>query len=184
MPTSGWRKTMQVMGVLDKIPIPSSVLDVGVGFGRYGAMLREELDIRKRRYPRDKWVTTIDGVEVWEEYISPLHRYVYNKLYIGDIGTLVATLGVYDLILLTDVVEHMTREQGAKVLLSLFDAHCRHGMVVTYPTIIGNEHVHWQNPYEQHLHVWTQEQMLSLFSDRPCKVLFNTPQCAYIVRKE
>ena len=46
---------------------PKSVLDVGVGFGKYGYLFREYLDVwdmhSVRDYERRRWTTRIEGIE-------------------------------------------------------------------------------------------------------------------------
>jgi 2-polyprenyl-3-methyl-5-hydroxy-6-metoxy-1,4-benzoquinol methylase len=181
MPTSGWHKIGHVMRILRFMPQPESVLDVGIGFGKFGFLLRENLDIRKRRYNPSEWKTKIDGVEVWEKYITPAHRYVYDSILVGDIRQLVSTLGKYDLIVLADVIEHMTFEEGAQLLRTLFQEHCSGGMVVSYPNCIGSDWKNWENPHEKHHCIWHDYELDQLFPD--ADVQLSTPQVCYILRR-
>ena len=62
---------------------PHSVLDIGPGFGKYGVLCREFLEIWDGRYEY-KFKRRIDCVEVFPDYITDLHRYIYNSIYTAD----------------------------------------------------------------------------------------------------
>lgn len=181
MPTSTYRRIPAILGVLDHVPECTSVLDVGVGFGKYGMLFREHLDVRRRRYSREEWQTTIDGVEIWEKYLTPVHQYIYNQIYVGDIAKLVDSLPVYDTILLCDVIEHMPYNVGAELLLRLYEEHLNHAMAVSYPPIIGADWKRWENPNERHHIVWEAKDLIGLF---PCQVVVKNPQICYIVKEK
>ncbi len=59
---------------------PMSVLDIGIGFGIFGFLAREYTDVRLGRY--FNWKTRIDGIEIFEKYITHLQREIYNNIYI------------------------------------------------------------------------------------------------------
>jgi predicted TPR repeat methyltransferase len=179
MPTSSYRKVGRVMDILQHVKAVDSVLDVGVGFGKFGFLLREFLDVRKRRYSKSEWRARIDGVEVYSDYLTVVHTLIYDNLYVGDIRELVGTLPKYDLIVLADVIEHMPYEDGVKVLTALFSEHCNKGMVVSFPNVIGSDWKNWANPHERHHHVWTPEQFRFLCG----KVVSNGAQIVYILKE-
>src|SRR6059036_3946823 len=90
---------------------PRSILDVGVGFGKWGHLFREYTDILEAerdpgRYQREGWQVRIDGIEGHAAYLTPMHRFLYNAIHLGDAGALLKTLPVYDLIFLGDILEH------------------------------------------------------------------------------
>jgi len=91
---------------------PTSILDIGVGFGKYGMLCREYTDIWQRRYWRDDWQVTIDGIEPYGRYISEVQRSVYDHLHIGAVPEVLECLDRYDLILFIDVLEHLDRSVG------------------------------------------------------------------------
>jgi len=94
---------------------PKSVLDLGVGFGKWGAMAREYTDIWAWRFYRSEWQTVITGVEGWERYRSPNWEH-YNKVVIGKIQDVLPTLGSFDLVMMLEVLEHFEKEEGKKVI--------------------------------------------------------------------
>lgn len=98
---------------------PSRILDVGVGTGSYGLLLRQGLDIGYGRIKRDEWQVTIDGVEIFESYRNPVWAYAYSQVMMGDVRALLPNLGKYDLILCNDVLEHFPREEARTLIASL-----------------------------------------------------------------
>ena len=137
-----------------------SVLDIGIGFGKYGFLLRELLDIRVNRYNKDSWQTQIDGVEIWDAYVNKLHRYIYDKIYIGSIIEF-SIPQTYDLVIMSEVIEHLTKDEGTKLLNKLsFNT----ALIITTPQhFVSNANKEWENPYERHLCLWTVDELKSLF---------------------
>jgi hypothetical protein len=87
---------------------PQSVLDVGVGTGTYGFLLRQFLDF-------DHWpdrCVRIEGVEIFEPYRNPVWDFAYDRVHLGDVRDVLPTLGSYDLILMNDVLEHFVRPEA------------------------------------------------------------------------
>src|SRR6266545_5686189 len=79
---------------------PKSILDVGVGFGKWGHLFREYTDINEAendpgRYQRKKWRVRIDGIEGYAPYLTPMHRYLYNNIHVGDATKLLNKLPPY-----------------------------------------------------------------------------------------
>src|SRR5687767_1397928 len=107
MPTSYMKAISTIMETVVEVN-PESILDIGVGFGKYGLLCREALDIPVGKYHKSAWNIRIDGIEIFEEYRNPVHDYVYDKVYYGNVNELIDSLSDYDLILLIDVLEHFT----------------------------------------------------------------------------
>ena len=87
MPGSNYHQLDAVVGVMVKLK-PRRVFDVGVGFGKYGVLAREYLDLwegeEKGKDAYRNFETIVDGIEVYKEYLTPLHDFVYNHVYAGD----------------------------------------------------------------------------------------------------
>ena len=79
MPTSHWNQINEIIGLVMTVR-PKSVLDVGVGFGKYGVLLREYLELWDGREQYDDWVCRIDGVEAYHDYTSPLYAVYHSDL--------------------------------------------------------------------------------------------------------
>src|SRR5438876_587096 len=100
---------------------PKSILDVGVGFGKWGHLFREYTDINEAekepgRYQRKNWRVRIDGIEGYAAYLTPMHRYLYNRIHVGNASALLKKLPHYDLIFLGDVIEHLEKAAGLGLL--------------------------------------------------------------------
>jgi 2-polyprenyl-3-methyl-5-hydroxy-6-metoxy-1,4-benzoquinol methylase len=112
---------------------PKSVLDIGPGFGKYGLLIREAiLSVRAERGD----LTPIDDlrIECIEQakyfYDKLLKVKIYDNVIMGDARQFEFLEGdKWDLVLLIDVVEHMTkddalamikkfRDKGSRILIS------------------------------------------------------------------
>jgi hypothetical protein len=157
MGTSNWQNISYCVGVLRRLK-PASVLDVGTGFGRWGVLCREFLDVWEGREARSLWQTRIEGIEAFPGCLTPLHGYIYDRLHVGDAVDVLPTLGVYDVVYLGDVVEHQTKSR-AWALLDEAVRHARQAAIVTIP--IGDnwpQEMGWDgNTYHAHRSVWEPE---------------------------
>lgn len=146
---------------------PKNVLDIGIGCGKYGMLMREYLDghwTHGAFHKKDTWKTTIVGMEIWEEYITPIHEYLYDEILICDAYDWIMNhnhIGTFDLILMGDVIEHFPKEQG-KELIKKINAKWlspKGHLVVSTPnfqTQINNEAVAvFGNKHEVHRCRWT-----------------------------
>jgi len=154
MPSSTWVHSGTVQDIAWKYQ-PKTVLDIGVGFGRWGFLIRELLDIFRGRYNKEDWQTRIVGVEIWPKYIREHHKYLYDKIYIGDVRDYLKTCNEsFDLIVAGDVIEHFEKEDGLKLIesLRLIVNKC---LVVCIP--LGDKYPQKEvkgNKAERHLSVW------------------------------
>ena len=97
---------------------PDKVLDVGIGMGLYGLLLRHYLDIAHERLIRGTWTVRIDGVEIFENYRNPVWEYAYDSVTIADARVFVPSAGEYDLVLMGDILEHFERNE-ARILVEV-----------------------------------------------------------------
>lgn len=132
---------------------PMSVLDIGIGFGKFGFLAREYTDVRLGRY--FDWKTRIDGIEIFEKYITHLQREIYNNIYIGNAIDILPTLSCYDMIICSDVLEHFSEQDGT-VLLDLIKDRCKFAMIATPVTVLQQEAL-YDNEHERHLSAWSKE---------------------------
>ena len=166
MPTSRYNHVVPVLNCITKHiqrDTDIRILDIGVGFGKYGFLLREWFDIRKNRYPKKEWRNTIHGVDIWKPYITPAHRYIYDGFYIGDICDVVDGIKEnYDVILTLEILEHIDKERGrelVKKIVSFTNELCIFSFPRTLNPRANNE---WENPYERHVSLWTVDELQSL----------------------
>jgi hypothetical protein len=159
MPVSSNFNVGGIMGAIRKhARDATSCLDIAAGWGKYGVLLREFFDIKVNgRYDKERWKCRIDMVEIWPDYITPMHEFVYSNVYLDDIRAISADIHAYDIVLLLEVLEHMSHEDGVKVLIDL-KGKCNKLMFMAFPNYFnGGEGKGWANPYEEHRCLWTQD---------------------------
>lgn len=138
---------------------PRSVLDVGVGFGKYGFLFREYTDIWNMQslddYPKEQWKTRIDGIEATDRYLTPMHDYIYDRIHIGDVTNIIDGLATYDIIIMGDVLEHFDKTVGHELLDKLL-AHTSKCLLLTFPADCPPKDNVLGNPYESHRSAWNR----------------------------
>ncbi len=154
MPTSHLHQIIDIMELI-LFTAPQSILDVGVGFGKYGFLCREYLELWDGRGKYCDWKIRIDGIEAYKDYITPVHRFIYNDIYIGDAIDILSKLKAkYDLILLIDVLEHFEYEQG--IILLSKSASIGENVIVSTPHKIGINENTFGNSFEIHKFQWNK----------------------------
>lgn len=153
MPTS-WYETIPT--ILDKVRIekPTSILDIGIGFGKYGVLLREALDIPFERYEKRDWKIKIDGIEAFKDYQNPIHEYIYDKIYYNTVENVLPSLDHYDVIMLIDVLEHFEKNEGRTILEELL-LHVNKAIIISTPIDPDDQEEYNGNTYEAHKSKWT-----------------------------
>ena len=160
MPTSHHSQINQIMQFIVLVD-PKSLLDIGVGFGKYGFLAREFLELWDGRERIGEWTRRIDGIEVFTDYLTPVHGYVYDTIYEGNATDVLPTLeNRYDLVLLVDVLEHFDRGPGE----ALLDEILRRGrnVLISAPRNIGDQGDAFGNPHETHRFQWERSHLKRL----------------------
>lgn len=130
---------------------PARVLDLGIGLGSYGAVVRQWGDLGER-----PWRTYLLGVEAWAAYRNPLWD-LYNAVVDCSIQQfLLEQRGQFELVLLTDVIEHFDRSDGQAVLDQLKGEVVAPGgsLFVGTPGIFCEQGAVGGNSWEQHRSLW------------------------------
>ena len=151
MPTSDLYNIAPVMTVLMNLK-PKSVLDVGCGFGKYGMLMREYLDIGQGRLERPRWQVRLVAIDAFGGYRNPVWDFVYEEIHIGEAQAIVPTLGRFDAILIADVIEHLDMEVGTELVRQCL-AHTG-VLIVSTPREFAVQHDTHGNPYERHRSAW------------------------------
>ena len=160
MPSSFWGLINEVIDAYMRAK-PRTVLDLGVGFGKWGHLFREYGDIYQGRIDKDDWRIRIDGVEAYVDYIRDHQKYIYTNLYIGNVLDFVRDMPWYDFIYAGDVIEHISKHEAIPLLEHL-SSHCA-TLLVSLP--LGPR---WSqgavggNPYETHRSMWRESEMRRL----------------------
>lgn len=153
MPTSDPRVIEAGCGEIISLK-PKSVLDIGVGFGKWGALAREYTDIWQGRFYKDEWETYITGIEIHERYKNPMWS-IYNEVHIGNAQEVIQRLEArerrYDLAIMMDVLEHFLKIDGQELIANTLE-------------VASNFMVSWcnsaqkdvrDNKYEDHISCWS-----------------------------
>lgn len=160
MPTSQHYQIPKILDVLIATN-PNSILDIGVGFGKYGFLAREYLELWDGREDYEHFTRRIDGIEVYKKYLTPVHKYIYDHIYEGDALTVVPQLKEsYDLILIIDVLEHFKKEEGKKLLKLLLRK--GRGVLVSVPKDIGDQGEVFGNVHETHHAEWEKSDFAAI----------------------
>lgn len=162
MPTSSYENMQIFLRAIrhfsDEI---DSMLDVGVGFGKYGVLSREYLDVWNGRYKKSSWKTKIHGVEIFKKYKNPIHKFVYDKVYYENISSFSIKMQTYDVVSMVDAIEHLDKKTGAD-LIERFLGKVKVFLYLAFPdgnrddalcqgTVFGNRH-------EAHVSRWTGDE--------------------------
>jgi hypothetical protein len=151
--TSNWQQIPFCIDALMKMA-PRRVLDVGVGFGRWGMIVREFCDVWYQRIFKEDWQVHVEGIEAFPKSITDYHRDFYNKIHIGDAAELIPTLpGPWDVTIYGDVLEHFTKEKAHELLRASLET--SDYVIVNIP--IGEEYDQGElygNAFEAHLSSW------------------------------
>ncbi len=130
---------------------PSSILDIGAGIGKWGFLCRDQLEFLQGRPDKDSWVTRIYGIEIYEGYRNPLWDYCYDDFWVGNVVDVLEEAPDVDLILLADILEHMPKEKGQKLLTRLEEKGC-YLLISTPAYFFKGEHDN--NPASEHISFW------------------------------
>ncbi|MFY9799465.1 MAG: methyltransferase domain-containing protein [Candidatus Nitrosopolaris sp.] len=180
MPSSPYKHISKIMDIIYKLS-PNSILDVGAGFGKYGLLCREYLELWDGRQKYHEFIRRIDGVEVYGKYITPVHQFVYNNIYSEDITVLIDKIDFrYDLVLLIDVLEHFDKPTGQSLLEKLLRQN--KGVLISTPKNPSAQTDVFENIYETHRAKWTTDE-LSSFQDS-FFIRDSTHRIAYIGTKD
>lgn len=153
MGTSNWQNISYNIDLVKRIN-PNSILDIGIGFGRWGILFREFLEVWGDNNYSGKWNRTIDGIEIFPDYIKDYHKYFYDNIYTENaLDFLQKTTNKYDLINCGDVIEHFDKNEALKLIeLCLIKSKF---VLINIP--IGDN---WKqgsvnnNDYEMHRSIW------------------------------
>lgn len=162
MPSSQYNQINEIIEIISRLR-PKKLLDIGPGFGKYGVLAREYLELWDGRNQYSDWQHRIDCIEGHEKYITSLHRYIYNNIYTGDAARILFDLETrYDLVLMIDVLEHFEHSEGLKILqyLSQGESH----ILISTPKFVNPQEDVFENPFEKHRSGWKKKHFRSFNS--------------------
>lgn len=140
---------------------PRSILDVGMGTGKWGALSREYLDIWWRISQTFDGLlhgtAIVDGIEVFPQYETLLWQ-AYNTVIVGDACELMPRMPWHDMIICVEVLEHIEREAGILLIKQML-ARCS-SLILTYTN--GDQEAAWGNVHEKHVSRWCEADLAAL----------------------
>ena len=136
---------------------PTSVLDIGKGFGKYGLLLHEYvgIDNTRRLDPSQTMVQQsrlrIDAAEADPELMLPHLSHFYNRIIEGDILENYRTLDKYDLVFMVDVIEHLDKERSIEMLRTFIKNGSN--VLIATPVDFFQQHL-YESEFEHHVSHW------------------------------
>ena len=126
----------------------AQILDLGIGSGRFGKLIKTRLLSRVR----------ITGVEIWPKYRGRNWAY-YDEIVIEDIRAFLAhDSRAFDFVLLIDVLEHFEKPHGQEVLQDL-KRRARRAIIVSTPITDYPQGAFRGNQYEVHRCIWRRRDL-------------------------
>lgn len=154
MPTSDFRHIPQVLDEVYALQ-PECTIELGIGFGKWGVLLREVLDAIYGRCQRAQWQRKIFGVEVFEAYRNAAWG-IYDEVHPVDFTNRrhvpVDFPSGWDLVMMMDSLEHLTPEVGRPFLAGLVERN-KHVIISVPNGPMPQDEAVYGNEHERHL--WT-----------------------------
>lgn len=154
-----------IIYVISKLK-PTTILDIGKGFGKYSFLTHEYLGIdnTKKLNPKltmkEQSTIKIDAVEIDEQLMLPHLNQFYSDLFQGNILEFYEQMKRYDLILMIDVIEHLDKT-AALNMLKYFSKN-KTTLIVATPYEFFNQHL-YESEHEEHVSHWTINDFKDLF---------------------
>jgi hypothetical protein len=168
MPTSYHGNISEIIDIIIKLD-PQKILDIGPGFGKFGVLCREYLEFWDGRNNSKNWIRTIDAIEIFADYINPVHKFIYNNIYIGDAFDIIPTMQTkYDLILLIDVLEHLEKDKGEIFINKCLEK--SNNVLISMPRDPSEQAEAFGNKFEHHVSKWSKQELKRLV----CTYLFSS----------
>ena len=159
MPASASESLPYIVEFLrEEVPNPKRILDVGVGFGALGFLVREYFEAKEHlRFTKAGWKIDLVGIDIYKKYISVLQRHLYNRIIIGDVFEVIDSLGMFDAVMMGDIIEHFTKSDGHRLIRELF----KHttNILISTPYGYKRQGAIGTNRHEAHKSGWTMNDL-------------------------
>jgi 2-polyprenyl-3-methyl-5-hydroxy-6-metoxy-1,4-benzoquinol methylase len=149
MPTSNLALALDAVTLVHEVK-HDWILDIGPGYGRYGLLLRELLNVKPER---------LDAIEAEITYLEKFRwlHCIYDNVIHGDGSDLPEEfLDQYDIVLLYDVIEHIEKQKALDLIERI-----RGRIAIITPVDFFEQHVEGV-PSEDHVSHWTLEEFQAM----------------------
>jgi hypothetical protein len=117
--TAGWQHIELCIDALVRIA-PSRVLDVGVGHGRWAALIYESQDLWRSARQAQEGAVQIEGIALTDAGLTAVHRQFYQRLHIMPVSVAAQEIdGRFGAAIVEDVLEALPRDEGDRLLQRL-----------------------------------------------------------------
>ena len=132
---------------------PKTILDIGIGYGKWGVLFREYLDIWDVDKPYDERGLHLTGIEANADYDNSVWQ-TYDDIIVCNVMSKLEHLKKIevDLLFMGDVIEHFSKGEG-KLLLNTLKY--KNAIIVT-PLVVSAQEAVYDNPYEIHKSSWSK----------------------------
>jgi len=177
MPTSNPTIIPVIINIIRELH-PTKILDLGIGKGKYGFLIREYLEgnINNKNL-------IINGVEGYSKNITQLQEKIYDNIFNEDIrNTRNYLLNTYDLIIMIDVFEHLTKDDAIQLITEITKK--SKYILIAVPCYVTNQKGFDDDPkeYEKHRYFWKYNELKKYFN---CSFISNnTSEYIFIISNE
>jgi SAM-dependent methyltransferase len=134
----------QVLSLLPENLGEKAIFDAGCGFGEWGFLIRT----RKSGHPH------LVGLDIWRPHLSKLHKLqIYDEFVYGQIPPIPFRSKSVDISLACEILEHLPREIGLKLLADL-ERVTKELVIVSTPIDYPQSEI-YDNPRERHVSNWS-----------------------------
>lgn len=132
-----------------------SMLDVGCGKGKWGFLARVNAQFLVKNAPKE-----IVGCDIFLPYLRECNNLakVYDRLVLCDARFLPFRRKVFDIVLLAEVLEHLSKEDGEKALIES-ERVAEKRIIVTTPQYPLSQTVLNGNVYQTHISRYTAKEL-------------------------
>jgi len=124
----------------------SSVLDIGMGHGKYGYLIREYKDFIYGRFNKGEYNIRIDGLEAYPKVLTYQEKF-YDHIYTGEIKDFTPDIQ-YDLMLWVDILEHL-EEKDATEQFNRYKPFAKQH-IISIPKVFYKQELIFNKDYDQH----------------------------------
>jgi len=153
MSNSPYQDTVFILDFLTRLN-PSSVLDVGSGFGRWGFLCRCHLGVGESVVSNPSQDMKIEAIEAYPENVNSVYDAVYDKVHKGDAKLILPKLPKYDVIICSHIIEHFEKTDGWAFIEEAV-RHANIAVIIGLPFRDPLRETPNKNAYEAHLSSWT-----------------------------